>query len=88
MNLQNTLSFFLFLLPNKNKMKSILFFGLLLSITCASPTQPKKQFKIGLKKVTYSKEDLSALQGRPVSYLVKQDQKAYNHGSGKSHGQS
>ncbi|KAG1379752.1 hypothetical protein G6F61_004663 [Rhizopus arrhizus] len=63
-------------------MKSILFFGLLLSITCASPTQPKKQFKIGLKKVTYSKEDLSSLQGRPVSYLVKQDQKAYNHGSG------
>ncbi|RCH78543.1 hypothetical protein CU098_001855, partial [Rhizopus stolonifer] len=59
-------------------MKSLLFFSLFWAISCAFPTQHKKQFKVTLEK-SISEPSFGT---RPVSYLVKQDQRAYNHGSG------
>lgn len=64
-------------------MKYILFLGLFLSTAYASPTNHnKKKFKIALQKSLY-KRHTSTNDSRPVSFLVKQNQVSYNHGSGK-----
>lgn len=62
-------------------MKSIVFLGVLASVVFAFPAGQKKQFKIDVKK-SKSNSDMTH-SSRVVSYLVKETQTAYNHGSGK-----
>lgn len=62
-------------------MKSIVFLGILASVAFAFPAGQKKQFKINVKK-SKSNSDMTH-SSRVVSYLVKETQTAYNHGSGK-----
>lgn len=64
-------------------MKSILLFNFLLSVSWASPASySKKQFKVSLEKPEI-RQSASPYHSRLVSFLVKQDQFSYNHGSGK-----
>ncbi|CAO3668846.1 unnamed protein product [Rhizopus stolonifer] len=63
-------------------MKSILLFNFLLSVSWASPASySKKQFKVSLEKPEI-RQSASPYNSRLVSFLVKQDQFSYNHGSG------
>ncbi|CEJ01828.1 hypothetical protein RMCBS344292_16231 [Rhizopus microsporus] len=61
-------------------MKSIVFLGILASVAFAFPAGQKRQFKINVKK-SKSNSDMTH-SSRVVSYLVKETQTAYNHGSG------
>ncbi|KAI9253619.1 aspartic peptidase domain-containing protein [Sporodiniella umbellata] len=64
-------------------MKSVIFFNFLLSISLASPTsaRDKKQFKVLLEKPVHN-QSAAPTHSNVVSFLVKQDQFSYNHGSG------
>lgn len=72
---------FPFIKKKKINMKSIVFLGILASVAFAFPAGQKKQFKINVKK-SKSNSDMTH-SSRVVSYLVKETQTAYNHGSGK-----
>ncbi|KAI9247534.1 aspartic peptidase domain-containing protein [Sporodiniella umbellata] len=59
-------------------MRIIFGLGLLCTVVTTFPALRKKQFKVSLEKSLPP----SLYDSRAVSYLVKQDQQSYNHGSG------